>query len=234
MIDVSGVGVLAAAAILGITHGFEPDHAAGISALTTDADGWTHAAFVGGSFAVGHVVVVLAWVGILAAVGRVATAPPDAFDAVGTTLAGLVLFGVACVLAAKGSRRVRGRPVHSVPAPISGPVGRTVSHAHSQLHHSHDNYADYLRTGVVGSLFALSPPVSMLALVSTVVPTGGLHGALAAVAVYAVAITSTMAAIGGGIGELFSVIQGRGERVHAAFELATSVVVLGFALRLLL
>lgn len=233
MIDVSGVGVLAAAAILGITHGFEPDHAAGISALTTDADGWTHAAFVGGSFAVGHVVVVLAWVAVLTAVGRVATAPPAVFDAVGTTLAGLVLFGVACVLAAKGSRRVRGLQVRSVPTPVPGSVGRTVSHARSHLHHSHDSYGDYLRTGVVGSLFALSPPVSMLALVSTVIPTGGLHGALAAVAVYALAITSTMSVIGGGLGELFSVVRGRGERVHAAFELVTSVVVLGFALRLL-
>ncbi|WP_440008694.1 hypothetical protein [Halomicrococcus sp. SG-WS-1] len=234
MIDVSGVGVLAAAAVLGITHGFEPDHAAGISAMTTDAHGRTHAAFVGGSFAVGHVVVVLAWVAVLIAIGRVATAPPAVFDTVGTTLAGLVLFGVACVLAAKGTRRVRGLPVHSAPAAISGPVGQTVSHAHLHLHHSHDSYADYLRTGVIGSLFALSPPVSMLALVSTVVPTSGLRGALVAVAVYALAITSTMSVMGGGIGELFSVVQGRGKRVHAAFELVTSVVVLGFALRLLL
>lgn len=233
MIDISGMGVLAVAMVLGVTHGFEPDHAAGISALTTDADGWTHAAFVGGSFAVGHVVVVVAWVGTLTALGRVGTDPPAVFEAVGTTMIGLVLFSVACLLAAKGTHRVRGLPLHALPTAISGRVEGTVAHAHTHLYHSHESHADYLRTGIVGSLFALSPPVSMLALASTIIPTAGFDSALVAVSVYALGIISTMTLVGSGVGELFSVVQGRGERVHAAFELLTSVLVLGFALRML-
>jgi len=230
--ELSGASVLVAAAVLGVTHGLEPDHAAGISALTTEADGPTHAAFVGGCFAVGHVLVVLAWVGLLAVVGR-AVASAGALDAAGSIAVGLVLLGVATLLAATGSRRLRGLPAHPSPAEASSAVGRTVSFAHAHLHHSHERRADYLRTGVVGSLFALSPPVSMLALISTVVPTGGVGAALGAVSVYAVTITAAMAAIGGGVGELFSLLSGR-RRLHAAFELGTSALVLAFAVRLLL
>jgi nickel/cobalt exporter len=230
----AGLGVLGAAAVLGVTHGFEPDHAAGISALTSDADRWTHAAFVGGSFALGHVLVVLAWVAVLLALGQAASNLSGTLDRAGTLLAGTVLFSLALLLATTGSRRLRGLPTAPTVAGDGGPVGRTLALAHSHLHrHDHQTRADYLRTGVVGSLFALSPPVSMLALVSAVLPTGGVAATGASVAVYAVALTTSMVLVGSGLGSVFSLARGVSRRAHAAVELSASVVVLGFAVHLL-
>lgn len=231
----AGLGVLGAAAVLGVTHGFEPDHAAGISALTSDADRWTHAAFVGGSFALGHVVVVLAWVGALSALGQAASSLSGTFDQAGTLLAGVVLFAVAVLLATTGSRRLRGLPARPSPTGAAGTVGRTLAVAHAHLHrHDHETRADYLRTGVVGSLFALSPPVSMLALVSAVLPTAGIAATGASIGVYAVALTASMVLVGSGLGSLFTVARSVSRRAHAAVELSASVVVLAFAAHLLL
>lgn len=229
-----GTDVLAAALVLGATHGFEPDHAAGISAMTADADGWAHAAFVGGAFAVGHVLVVLGWLVLLTALGQAVAASSEAFEVVTSGVVGIALVGVALLLATTGSRRFRGLPPRPTPAGASGPVEATVARVHANLAHAHETRVDYLRTGVIGSLFALSPPVSMLALVTAVIPARGLGGAVEAIAVYAVVITATMALVGGGVGSLSAVAAGRGEKVHAVFELATSVLVLGFAVRLLL
>lgn len=230
----TGLGVLGAATVLGVTHGFEPDHAAGISALTSDADRWTHAAFVGGSFAVGHVVVVLAWVAVLSALGQAASDLSGTLDQAGTLLAGLILFALAVLLATTGTRRLRGLPAHPTPAGTLGPVRRTLAVAQAHLHrHDHETHADYLRTGVVGSLFALSPPVSMLALVSAVLPTAGIGATGASVAVYAVALTASMVLVGSGLGSVFSAARTVSHRTHAAVELTASVVVLAFAVHLL-
>lgn len=226
-------GVLVAAAVLGVTHGFEPDHAAGISALTSDTDGWRHAAFVGGSFAVGHVVVVLGWVALLTLVGRTATAAPAGIDTAGTLLAGSVLVAVALLLAATGTRRLRGLPARPVASGGAGPVSRTLAYAHDHLHaHDHQTRTDYLRTSVVGSLFALSPPVSMLALVSAVLPTAGMDATGLAIVAYAVVLTATMGFVGTGLGGVFSLARGHSRRVHAAVELVSSAVVLAFAVSL--
>lgn len=230
----AGLGVLGAAAVLGVTHGFEPDHAAGISALTSDADRWTHAAFVGGSFALGHVLVVLAWVGVLMALGQAATNLSGTLDQAGTLLAGGILFAVAVLLATTGSRRLRGLPARPSSTRRGGPVGRTLAVAHAHLHsHDHETRADYLRTGVVGSLFALSPPVSMLALVSAVLPTAGIAATGTSIAVYAVALTASMVLVGTGLGSLFVAARSVNRRTHAAVELSASVVVFAFAVHLL-
>ncbi|WP_435128720.1 hypothetical protein [Halobaculum sp. D14] len=230
----SEAGVFAAAAVLGVTHGFEPDHAAGISALTDDADGWRHAGFVGGSFALGHVLVVVAWVGLLTAIDRTAVPAAGVVDTVGTLFAGTVLVAVALLLATTGTRRLRGLPPHPTPAGASGPVSRTIAYAHTHVHgHDHDTTRDYLRTGIVGSLFALSPPVSMLALVSVVLPTAGLGATGVSVGVYALALTASMLLVGLGLGGVFSFAKRRGHAVHATVELVASVVVFGFAVHLL-
>lgn len=232
MIDI-GASILVTAAILGVTHGFEPDHAAGISALTSDADGWPHAAFVGGSFAAGHVVVVLAWVGLLAFLGRAAAAVPAAADTVGTLLPGAVLLLVAFLLLVTGSRRLRGLPAYPRLTEASHPLSRTLAVVHLHLHrHDHESKTDYLRTGVVGSLFALSPPVSMLAFVSAVFSTAGRSAIGGAVIVYAVAITAAMAFVGMGLGGLFSFARRRSHRARATVELTASIVVFGFAVHL--
>lgn len=230
----AGLGVLGAAAVLGVTHALEPDHAAGISTLTSDTDRWTHAAFVGGSFAVGHVLVVVAWVAVLTLLGTAASTVPTVVDKFGTLVAGGILVAVAALLAVTGARRLRGRSARPSPEDASNLVGRILSRAHAHLHsHSHETRRDYLRTGVVGSLFALSPPVSMLALVSAVLPTSGLPATAASVGVYAVALTVTMVGVGTGLGGVFTAARERGQHAHAAVELCASVVVLAFAVQLL-
>lgn len=241
---VAGLGLFVAAAVLGVTHGFEPDHAVGISALTTDAHEWRHAALVGGCFAVGHVVIVLAWMAVLTAIGLSAGGVPVVVERAGSLLPGGVMLGVGGLLAVTGTSRLRegGKQRETLGARLAT---RLTAHGHSHERASADRhvgapaspregYRRYLRTGVVGSAFALSPPVSMLALVSTVLPTVGFGGAVSAVAVYAATLTTTMALIGGGLGEAFARVGERSRRAHAAFELLTSVVVVGFALHLLL
>ena len=58
-----------------------------------------------------------------------------------------------------------------------------------------------LRTGVVGALFTLSPPLSMIAFAATLFPADPELVAVA-VAAYAVVITATMSALGAGVGAL--------------------------------
>jgi len=228
----TGFGVLGAAAVLGVTHALEPDHAAGISALTSETDRWTHAAFVGGSFAVGHVAVVVAWVAVLGLLGAAASSVPGVVDEFGTVVAGGVLVAVAAALAATGAHRLRAGG-DGDDTDGRGIAGRLLVRAQAHLHsHSHETRTDYLRTGVVGSLFALSPPVSMLALVSAVLPSAGLSMTAASVGVYAVAITATMCLVGTGLGGAFAAARRRGRRTHAAMELTASAAVLAFAVRL--
>ncbi|MFB6127339.1 MAG: hypothetical protein ABEJ79_08635 [Halolamina sp.] len=257
--------ILLAAATLGVTHGIEPDHAAGISALTGDADGPLEGALVGAVFAVGHVIVVVGWVAVLTVLGAGAGAAPAVLGRVGSLSAGTVLAGVAVLLAAAGSRRLRGLVAVPSPATATGPVERTLATAHRTLHgHSHDGDRAHggaggrarghghggsddgdddaqsgdvsapglARTGAVGSLFALSPPVSMLVFVSAALPTAGPGGAVVGVAAYAVAITATLAVVGSGVGSVAAVADAGGRRLRAAFELGAAGVAFAVALSL--
>ncbi|MFC4451705.1 hypothetical protein [Halorussus aquaticus] len=228
------LGVFGAAVVLGVTHGLEPDHAAGISALTSETDSRGHAAFVGASFAVGHALIVVAWVALLSALGASASAAPEALGTVGSTLAGVVLGAIALLLGVTGVRRLRGLPPEPRSADASDPTGRVLAAVHSRLsHHTHETRTDYLQTGLVGSLFALSPPVSMLAFVSAVVPTAGVASAAGAVAAYALSITVTLALVGGGVGTFVAFTRNRGRRVHATFEIAASAAIVWVAARML-
>ena len=51
-----GAGALLTAGVLGTTHGIEPDHVAGIAALTHEAADPKLSALVGGCFAAGHAI----------------------------------------------------------------------------------------------------------------------------------------------------------------------------------
>lgn len=75
---------MATAALLGITHGLEPDHLAGISLLAgRDVRG---AARVGATFGMGHVTLVACWVGAWFLLGPVPR--PGALDAAGPSWSG--------------------------------------------------------------------------------------------------------------------------------------------------
>ena len=235
---VAGAGVVLTAVALGVTHGIEPDHVAGISALTHEADDPGLSALVGACFAAGHVVLVLAWIGI--AWGLLGlTSFPQFLERVGLLFVGVVLAGLGLYLGVSGTRRFLHRHVHAHDdAPHSHyhlhrPTWLRVGAHHAQEHHHRHDAVAYLQIGMIGALFTLSPPVSMIAFISVTMGAYGLAEIGVVVVAYAVAIVVTMGVVGGGAGAAFRRLHARGERVHAAAEVGASLLVLGFAATLL-
>lgn len=224
----SVVAALVTAGVLGVTHALEPDHVAGISSLTSEFGDSRLSALVGGCFAVGHVALVVAWLAVASLVVGSAGFPP-VLDAVGTAGVALLLGLFGSVMAVGGLRRL-----------LRGDEHRHGDHTHSHPHlhlplpgfdaheHAHDTAA-YLKTGVVGALFTLSPPLSMLAFASTLLPDLGPAGVAVAVGSYAVGITATMSVLGAGAGALFGLTRARGHRVHGAARVAAGVAVVALA-----
>ena len=230
----AGIGYLLTAGLLGITHGIEPDHVAGITALTHEAGDPKLSALVGGCFAAGHALLVVVWIAAAYALFGTTSFPP-AFEQVGTLFVGIVLAGLSLYLGVTGTRKLVHRHRHE---------HGSEPHSHYHLHlpasirptteghgaHTHDHTTlEYLKIGTVGALFTLSPPVSMIAFISVTVADSGTPLMIGVVAAYAVSIIATMAVIGGGAGSVFGVSKAKGERFHAISQVVASVIVLGFA-----
>jgi high-affinity nickel permease len=222
---------LATAGVLGVTHAIEPDHVAGISSLTAACGDSRLSALAGACFSLGHVALVVVWLAVAQfLLGR--TVFPPLYDRVGTLGAGLVLGLLGAAMAVVGVRRVLRAEPHDH-------GDRTHSHPHPHLplpgfdahDHAHDARS-YLKTGLVGALFTLSPPVSMLAFAATLLPGAGV--ASLAVLTYAIAITATMSLLGAGVGAAFGRLGARGARFHGAAQAVAGVVVVTLAGSLLL
>ena len=220
------------AAVLGVTHGIEPDHAAGILSLTSESgDSWL-AAGIGACFAIGHVVLVAAWI-VIAQLFLQTTSFPAVIDSAGTVVLGGVLVMLGVMIGVLGRRKLVHTHEHS--------HGDGDVHRHRHLHlpfagnthfpsttaaHTHDHSTlEYLRISVVGALFTLSPPLSMMAFIAIVLAEADSSSIAAVLGVYGVAIVLTMATIGGGIGFLFSFVRERGQRIHALAQLSASVLI---------
>lgn len=227
------LGALATAGLLGVTHAVEPDHVAGISSLTGDYGDSRLSALAGACFSVGHVALVAAWLAIgYALLGR--TEFPAAFDALGTVGVGVVLGVLGAAMAAGGLRRIirtgehghsdgsRGHSHVRLPLPGSGSRERD----HGAL--------PYLKTGLVGALFTLSPPVSMIVFASTLLPDYGAAVVALAVLAYGVAITVTMSLLGAGAGALFGLTRERSGRFYGIARVVAGVAVTALAAALLL
>lgn len=257
-----GGGLLLTAGVLGVTHGIEPDHVAGITALTQEAsDPWL-SALVGGCFAVGHTVLVVLWITIAYLLFGTTSFPP-ALEQIGLLCVGVVLSLLSLYLGISGTRKLvhehshdhggeqhddhgEGRHshyhVHLPTSIIPGTRGHRdheygddneYRHDHGHAHdHSH-GAIEYLKIGTVGALFTLSPPVSMIAFISVTVADSSSFLITGVVTAYAVAITATMALVGGGVGALFEITKARGERFHALTQVVASVLVLAFGVDLL-
>jgi len=237
-----GVGLFLTAGILGLTHGIEPDHVAGITALTHDAGDPKLSALVGGCFAVGHAILVVLWIA-LAYVLFGATSFPPVFEQFGLLFVGIMLSVLSLYLGVTGTRKLLHKPepdhgdrphthfhIH-LPSSIQPEASGHSEHSHG---HDHDHgIVEYLKIGTVGALFTLSPPVSMIAFVSVAMSESGGTVMVGIVAVYAVSIIATMAAIGGGTGSLFRLSKGKGRRFHAISQIVASMLVLAFAVNLL-
>jgi high-affinity nickel permease len=238
------LGAVATAAALGVTHAIEPDHVAGVASLTGRYGDRRLSALVGACFAAGHVALVVAWLAIgYALFGR--TNFGDIYDVIGTLGVALLLGALGATMLVGGLRSVvhahehthdgdthRHRHVH---LPVVGALGRehgTVDHEGASSHDHDHTLRSYLLTGLFGALFTLSPPLSMLAFVATVLPAHGPEVVALAVVAYTVGIAGTMSALGAGVGTFFGAVADR-PRAYAAARSVAGLLVLAVAASLL-
>jgi nickel/cobalt exporter len=235
------LGALATAGVLGFTHAIEPDHVAGISSLAGEAGDSRLSAVVGACFSLGHVALVVVWLGVMAVLSGQG-ALPSGLDAVGTVGAALLLGGLGTLMAVGGLRTVvrtdehsHGDVTHEHPhlhLPLPG-VGGHGDGDHDHGDHDHGDHdhgiAAYLKTGLLGALFTLSPPLSMIAFAGTLFPQYGLSAVSLAVVVYAVAITATMSAIGAGVGTAFGTARTLDARAYGAVRTVAGAAVVALA-----
>jgi nickel/cobalt exporter len=224
--------ILFTAAVLGITHGIEPDHAAGILSLTSESGGSRLAAIIGACFAAGHVVLVVVWIGVVQLLFEV-TSFPRFVEPLGTAVLGVVLVLLGGTIGFIGSRKFIHSHEHThgdkgvhyhyhAHLPIFG----NGHHSSTAPTHAHDHsLAEYLKIGVIGALFTLSPPLSMMAFISIVLADVGGGTVALVVGIYAIAIILTMAVIGSGIGMAFTRVKERGTKIHASAQILAAVLV---------
>lgn len=223
---------LVTAGVLGVTHAIEPDHVAGISSLTSEYGDSRLSALAGACFSLGHVALVVAWL-VIASVLLKRTEFQAVYDAVGTIGVGVILGILGGTMAVGGLRRVVRTDEHDHD-------DRTHSHPHIQLpltgggphEHDHDTVS-YLKTGLIGALFTLSPPISMIVFSATLLPNYAPTIVGLAVLTYAVTITATMSALGAGAGALFGLVKGRSLAVHGAAQMVAGIVIVGLGVVLL-
>jgi hypothetical protein len=222
------LAALATAGVLGVTHAVEPDHVAGISSLTSEYGDSRLSALAGACFSLGHVALVIAWL-VVASFLLDRTAFSPVFDAVGTASAGVILGLLGATMAVGGLRRVVRTDEHE-----HGDLTHSHPHVHLPLpgfdghNHDHDTVS-YLETGLVGALFTLSPPVSMIAFSSALLPDYGTGVVSLAVLTYGVAITATMSLLGAGAGALFGLTRNRSKTFHGAAQAVAGLAVAGLA-----
>lgn len=237
-----GSSLLITAGVLGITHGIEPDHVAGITALTHEASEPKLSALVGGCFAAGHAALVVLWI-LIAYLLFGTTSFPAVFELIGMLFVGIMLSLLGLYLGITGTGELVHRHGHDhgdgfhVRYHVHLPVSiRSATTDRNETHGTHDHdhgVVEYLKIGTVGALFTLSPPVSMIAFISVAMSQSDGSFLVGAVATYSVAIIVTMALIGGGAGSLFRLSKAKGERFHAISQVVASVLVLTFAINLL-
>ena len=236
------VGAVVTAGVLGMTHAVEPDHVAGITSLTGRFGDARLSALAGACFSLGHVALVLGWLGVGSLLLGQTTFPP-VFDAVGTVGVAVVLGLLGTTLAVGGLQRIRHAHTHEhdgtvhthphVHLPLVGGDHESTTHDHDAIHHDHDHTVRaYLKTGLVGALFTLSPPLSMIAFSSTLFSVSA-DLVVAAVVVYAVSITLTMSALGAGAGTIFERTSRVNTRVHGGVQALAGVLVVGTAVSVL-
>ncbi|MFB6107900.1 MAG: hypothetical protein ABEJ82_03540 [Haloplanus sp.] len=214
------VGALVTAGVLGVTHAVEPDHVAGISSLTSRYGDSRLSALVGACFGLGHVALVVAWLAVGYLVLGHASFPP-VYESVG-------MLGVAVMLGFLGAAMTVGGLRSVIYAHDHG--GETHAHVHLPfVAHAHDHgVGRYLTIGVVGALFTLSPPASMIAFSATLFPRYGPHVVVVAVVVYGTTMIATMSTLGAGVGAVFGAAEPR-PRLYGATRAVAGVAVAGVA-----
>jgi ABC-type nickel/cobalt efflux system permease component RcnA len=252
------VGAVATAAALGVTHAIEPDHVAGVASVTGRYGDRRLSAIVGACFAAGHVALVVAWLAVgYVVLGQTDFGSIyDVVGTAGVALL-LGVLGTAMTIGGLQSVVHAHEHAHGEDMDSHDDAdGHANDDAHSHYHvhlpfvgaahghdsattedaqptaddaHAHDHTVRrYLLTGVVGALFTLSPPLSMLAFVAVVLPEHGPGAVALAVLAYTVGIAGTMGALGAGVGTLFDTIADR-PRTYAAARTVAGLLVLAVA-----
>jgi len=133
----------------------------------------------------------------------------------------------------------RSRPLRAPAGTPSGAVQPTgdaerdhPGHGAGTPHEHAHGLRSYLRIGLLGALFTLSPPLSMLAFLAVVLPrsTGALVGV--AIAAYAAALVVGMGLVGAGAGWALDLAARLDGRLHASLQVVVGAAILGFAVRL--
>lgn len=150
-------------------------------------------------------------------------------------MVGVVLAGASLLAGLTGLRRMVHHHEHAHDglgehshSHLHLPIGPARSHGPDAHEHAH-TARSALRTAVVGAAFTLSPPLSMIAFLTALLPGADAPTAGLAVVAYAAAIVTTMTGIGAGVGRGRSVL----DRLHgptvATAEVAASAAVLAYA-----
>jgi ABC-type nickel/cobalt efflux system permease component RcnA len=253
------LGAVVTGAVLGITHAIEPDHVAGVASLTGRSGGRRRSAIVGTCFALGHVVLVLAWL-LLGYVFLGRTAFGRIFDVVGTLGVAVLLGLLGATMTVGGLRSFVHRHdhahgdgnVHAHPHVHLPLIGEASAHDHedpagsgsvdaacidgpgTHSPHDHDHsIRQYIVTGVVGALFTLSPPLSMIAFTATILPTQGVTAVGAAMVAYTIGIGVTMGSLGAGVGSIVDATDDR-PAMYSVFRTIAGVLVLVVAVSVVL
>lgn len=240
MENVVGTGLLLTAVALGVSHGIEPDHVAGITALTLEAGDPRLSGVVGACFAIEHSLLVVLWIGVAWGLLGV-TAFPEVFEQFGLLVVGIILSILGLYLGLSGTRKLVHRHEH---------IHAARNHVHYHLNlpawlesavpqagDGHDDHGhgivEYLKIGTVGALFTLSAPVSMIAFISVVMSSASVPELPLVISFYTMAIIATMAAVGGGAGTIFRRLKADGDHLHAMSQVLASIIVLVFAITVL-
>lgn len=201
--------------LLGLFHGIEPDHAAAIATLTSEKSS-KESVLIGIFFALGHIVIVSGWLIVITFGMR--WVPKEIMNTVGEMVLGIVLGLLGMFMVIQGVHNHRHKH-------------REIKHEHSHLHllgrgHGHKHgFLELFKFSLVGSAFALSPPLSMMTFLSAVIISQGLKFIL--VFSYALAILISMGLVGAGAGALFGYLQGR--RFYAMVRALAGVLIIGYA-----
>lgn len=227
-------GLMLTAGALGLTHGIEPDHVAGITALTHEGGDTRLSALVGGCFATGHVVLVVVWIASAKLLVG-ATSFPGVYDRIGRLIIGIALAVLGLYLGVTGTRTLvrRYRQTHDERSHTTDHVPLVGQIGHGTASYGRSGAITYLTIGTIGASFTLSPPVSMIAFVSVTMVEERPALLTGVVAAYTATIVVSMAAVGGGTGTFFRITKTRGERVHAIARITAATLILAAAVTLL-
>jgi ABC-type nickel/cobalt efflux system permease component RcnA len=124
----TALSILFVGLLLGMQHATEADHLAAVATLATRQTGWRQAWRQGACWGLGHTLTLLAFAGVVLALGRVI---PPVVERVLETGVGLMLV----LLGADVVRRLWRDRIHFHPHRHESPDGPDVVHVHAHSHH---------------------------------------------------------------------------------------------------